>query len=1204
MGFKLSQNLIIYFVFINHQQKIFMKKFFSLTRSIFFFLFLFAAYVVHAQTIYITLLGAGNQSGSSWDNAAPGPQLQDKINNAASGSQVWVAAGTYTPGSYPYNCRNCGTDTRHYSFSLRNGVALYGGFAGTEITTSQRNISSNVTNLSGDIGLKGDSTDNCYHTILSIGNDNTAILDGFTCTGGNANGGGIEYINNAYTYRNAGGGMYNINSSPRIINCSFWRNNAAGANGGVVGSDGEGAGMFNDNSSPQVIDCSFTENTTASGNGSTGGGNSSGTGMYNNNSSPQVINCSFIGNKATSGSGGTGGGGCYGTGMYNSSSSPQVTNCKFIRNMATSGSGGTSGGTSSGTGMYNYNSSAEIKNCYFIENKATGGNSDRFGGSSLGAGIYNASDKFSMSKTSTRIINCAFLYNIAAPGSGELKSGSAYGGGLCNIDSSTAQVINCTFTKNRAGYGGGMYIGYESSANVTNSIIYGNSANSNANFGYSNATSIAVNYSLIEGGFGGNFTGNIDTDPLFINPADADGADNIFGTADDGLNLSCASPAINKGDNNAIGGTNTDITGNDRIQHSTVDMGAYESSYDVPLIPSVSLSENPGNTICAGTIVTFTATPVDGGSTPVYEWKKNGVIIKNNSAVYTTNELADGDSISVQLTTSETCISATTASDGVKIRVNAVPDKPVITANGATTFCEGNNVTLSARNSYTSYKWNNGEITKSITAVQRGSYSVMVTNENGCSSSSEAVEITVNSIPSAPVVRVADDCGFSTLSTNATGNLLWNTGETTPSITVSNAASYTVTQTVNGCTSTLGSGTAAPKAAPVKPVVTANGATNFFPVGSVTLSAPSGLTAYNWSNNATTQSITVNQSGSYSVVVTNADGCSSPASDPITVSVNIDTQKPVIICPLPVTLCYNVTQTYAIASLQATDNCSIASISYAISGATTRTGSGVNAGGKFNPGTSTITWTVTDGSNNTATCQTVVVVNPAITVSIPDAKVLSNGVDINTMYIGYAPAAAITLTAAVSGGSSNYTYKWSTGATTASIKISPAAATTYKVTVIDASGCLAIASKVIKVVNVACGSKVNVCHGGNILCINSKDVASHLAHGDYLGGCKTGSISSRAIDNKISSETFSKSLTVKASPNPSANYFTLHISSPNLKDKVTVTIMDALGRVVEVKTAAATTALQIGNIYRPGVYYAQAMQGSEKVTVKLIKQSE
>ena len=70
------------------------------------------------------------------------------------------------------------------------------------------------------------------------------------------------------------------------------------------------------------------------------------------------------------------------------------------------------------------------------------------------------------------------------------------------------------------------------------------------------------------------------------------------------------------------------------------------------------------------------------------------------------------------------------------------------------------------------------------------------------------------STPVAPVVTVVNNCGNSVLSTTAAGSLLWSNGQTTSSITVTNAATYTVKTTVNGCTSGNGSGTSAPKALP------------------------------------------------------------------------------------------------------------------------------------------------------------------------------------------------------------------------------------------------------------------------------------------------------------------------------------------------------------------------------------------------------
>ena len=128
---------------------------------------------------YVTPDGAGDNSGDSWGNAIPGKDLKSAIANTAS-EQIWVAAGTYKP-----NDANPSNVSRAQSFTLRNKLAVYGGFAGTETDTAQRDIAAHPSVLSGEIGKSGDF-DNCQHVLRTSGLDASAILDGFTITGGNA----------------------------------------------------------------------------------------------------------------------------------------------------------------------------------------------------------------------------------------------------------------------------------------------------------------------------------------------------------------------------------------------------------------------------------------------------------------------------------------------------------------------------------------------------------------------------------------------------------------------------------------------------------------------------------------------------------------------------------------------------------------------------------------------------------------------------------------------------------------------------------------------------------------------------------------------------------------------------------------------------------------------------------------------------------
>ena len=170
-----------------------------------------------AQIRYVDAGAGGSNDGTSWTNAFT--DLQDALTAAATGDEIWVAAGTYRP--------TAGTD-RTLSFVLKSGVALYGGFSGAETERGQRDAAANVATLSGNIGDTGSASDNSCHVVHGGGADETAILDGFTVSGGNADGAG-ENEN--------GGGMYNDSSSrPTVTGCRF-ANNYADDQGGAAPED-------------------------------------------------------------------------------------------------------------------------------------------------------------------------------------------------------------------------------------------------------------------------------------------------------------------------------------------------------------------------------------------------------------------------------------------------------------------------------------------------------------------------------------------------------------------------------------------------------------------------------------------------------------------------------------------------------------------------------------------------------------------------------------------------------------------------------------------------------------------------------------------------------------------------------------------------------------------------------------------------------
>jgi len=285
--------------------------------------------------IYVDASATGAETGVNWNRAYT--KLQDALTTATSTDQIWVAAGVY----YPDEGGGMTNDDRTMTFTLVDGVEVYGGFAGGETLLSQRDWGTNVTVLSGDID-QNDTTDpngvvtdvgniagaNAYHVVTGGGTSSSAVLDGFTVTAGLASGSSPH---------NRGGGMDNDSSSPTLANVAFTGNQAD-----------YGGGMYNLSSSSTLTNVSFTSNQATY----QGGGTSI---IYGNMT---LTNVSLSGNSAATGGG-----------MYISYGSTMLMNVIFAGNHA-SGSGG---------GIYNYYSDLFLANVTFTGNQAT----------SQGGGMYN-----------------------------------------------------------------------------------------------------------------------------------------------------------------------------------------------------------------------------------------------------------------------------------------------------------------------------------------------------------------------------------------------------------------------------------------------------------------------------------------------------------------------------------------------------------------------------------------------------------------------------------------------------------------------------------------------------------------------------------------------------------------------------------------------------------------------------------------------
>jgi len=203
----------------------------------------------HATLYYVNNSATGNGNGLTWTNAFT--DLQSALSISVFGDEIWVATGNY---------KATNTTDRTVSFVLKDGVNIYGGFAGNENSISQRDIPNNPTTLNGDIGQTGDYLDNTYNIIRGINLTSTIILDGFRIingySSGSYNGGAINLSNsvngtltikNCYFYSNRAvsyGGAICLKSSKLIIDNSEFRNNQTvnGGDGGAIytGTSGNG----------------------------------------------------------------------------------------------------------------------------------------------------------------------------------------------------------------------------------------------------------------------------------------------------------------------------------------------------------------------------------------------------------------------------------------------------------------------------------------------------------------------------------------------------------------------------------------------------------------------------------------------------------------------------------------------------------------------------------------------------------------------------------------------------------------------------------------------------------------------------------------------------------------------------------------------------------------------------------------------------
>jgi hypothetical protein len=146
--------------------------------------------------------------------------------------------------------------------------------------------------------------------------------------------------------------------------------------------------------------------------------------------------------------------------------------------------------------------------------------------------------------------------------------------------------------------------------------------------------------------------------------------------------------------------------------------------------PTITITPFPNDTMCIDTTVTFTAGITSGGTTPIYQWVKNGVNVGTDTNTYSFAPL-NGDSVRCILTSNFPCAISPVSSNMVTMVINLVLH-PAITASGGTL----------STTPYTTYQWYlngspiSGATNQSYTPTTNGDYTVMVTDINGCSGTS------------------------------------------------------------------------------------------------------------------------------------------------------------------------------------------------------------------------------------------------------------------------------------------------------------------------------------------------------------------------------------------------------------------------------------------------------------------------------------
>jgi hypothetical protein len=502
---------------------------------------------------YVKTTGSDENDGLSWDTAKA--TLQVALEDAVAGDDIWVARGTYYPTSRNNITYLDGKRLQH--FLMKSGVYLYGGFAGTETDVEQRDLNANSTRLSGDIGIPGNITDNCYHVIYTDAQEAVAQagIDGFVISDGYASGydydldrgAGIYGRFDGFTVANCifedniaqrdGGGAYIRGDNNILLNCMFIENTSVATGGGLH--------IVGDNL--LLRDCSFIENYCENNSGyyyysdiSTGGG------AHIGGDGNTVIGCIFEDNYIYLQDYYYSGMGAFGGGASATGEDFTMADCSFDRNWIWISSNSNSVGI--GGALALEIEGGVINNCTFTSNSA----SSQYTYHAGGGAVFWVGPEFTIS-------NCVFWDNYE----GAISNMAM----LSSYTNASLDIINSTFYGNHTQSSTGIIntTGDLTTVNIQNCVLWNEGAIEIS----ANDAQVTASYSNVQGGYEG--IGNIDANPLFLNGAGGD------------FRLQSESPCINAGNPEGVPpAPPRDIMGTLRPQSDRVDMGAYEYDATTP----------------------------------------------------------------------------------------------------------------------------------------------------------------------------------------------------------------------------------------------------------------------------------------------------------------------------------------------------------------------------------------------------------------------------------------------------------------------------------------------------------------------------------------------------------------------------------------------------------------------------------------------